>query len=130
MAKRKRYATREELLEVLKSKALRREEITVPEWGGLTFFLQELTVRQQREIFKATKDGSVEVEDTVKLLQYACVTKEGEPLFDDDHLEILMDQSGLVVAELIQKISAMNTVQDEAEEEKNSQAPDEDSATP
>lgn len=114
-AKPRKYATREKLLDVLQTRTtLRMEEVTVPEWNNFTLFLRELTVRQQNEVYeKASGEGGVEVKDTVKLLQFACVDREGEPLFEPDDIEVLLDQSGLVVSRLIQQISAMNTVSEE-----------------
>lgn len=114
----KRYATRDKILDVLKKRTtLKMEECEVPEWGGFTLFLRELTVRQQNEVYeKASGEDGVKVTDTVKLLQFACVDKEGNPLFEPEDIETLMDQSGLVVTKLITKISEMNTLPDEEKE--------------
>jgi hypothetical protein len=123
MAKQKRYATRDKLLEVLQKRTtLRIEEVTVPEWNDFTLFLRELTVRQQNEVYEKASGEGVEVKDTVKLLQFACVDKEGNALFEPEDIEILMDQSGLVVTKLIAKISEMNTLPDQ-ETEGNSEPP-------
>lgn len=94
--------------EILKHCAIRKEVVSVPEWGG-DVYVKVLTVGERLALEKE-KDGDNSV---LLLVASALVGEDDEPLFDRESLKNVSAPAFLVVAEAVKRINKMGV--DDAE---------------
>lgn len=129
--KKKKAATREDLLAVLKRRAGGVESLHeefVPEWG-MTVWIAELSGHDQDKVRRWTKGDDLGVKDSSKMLTLVLRDKNGDPLFVEDDIDLLLEESGKVIERLMVKAARLSGVDFEAEKKPSEESRPIDSST-
>lgn len=137
MTQKKKFkgVTREALLDRLGKPglSLKKIPVDVPEWD-MTIYLRELSAGEQNEITEKSKEKARElkkdgldlkgedllsVEESVAMLQLCIVDEDGNQMLKKEEVELLMQQSGKLMTDLLQKASSINEPKKAKEIEKN-----------
>jgi hypothetical protein len=100
-----------------------REPVTVPEWGGVSFFLRALPDAEREQylvgntVQKGPKKGTVRAGVAARLLVLCAVDEAGQPVFKAEDAAAIARKSGAVVARLFDICRRINNIGDDWQEE-------------
>ncbi len=105
--------------DILNCNDLRREKLTIKEWGG-DIYIRQLTAKEQdmleRESLK--KGGSANIENMRARFAVMCVVdKNGKNLFSEEDIPKLTLKAGAVLNKIIEKASELNNISEKDLEE-------------
>lgn len=109
--------------EILNRKALKREVVSVPEWGG-DVLIRELTAAERDEYetrhLKRDPDGQFRFDlkrARLNLVLLCMVNEHGERLFSEDDVESLGGLSSRAIERIFAKAQRLSGIADEAVED-------------
>lgn len=104
--------------EILNASDLKRELVSVPEWGG-DVYVRELTGRERDEL-NALRDSDMAAFKRVvhqRLVRYAVVDDDGKPLFTEEDETEIGSKSFEVLERLCGVVMRLSGLSKEAQEE-------------
>lgn len=98
---------------------LKREKVSVPEWGGYIFVRTMTgTERDQYESSVLGNNGKMDLKNIrAKLVVLTAVDEDGLRLFNDDDIEVLGAKSAAALDRVFSKAQTLNKISDDDIEE-------------
>lgn len=110
---------------ILAIPTVKKEEIHIKEWDE-TLFLHELNAKQRDQYgYDASEDPAKFSRGfSVRIIKDTLHDSEGNPVFDDNEMELLAEQSGTLLADIALKSRILSGLSEDAmeEAEKNSES--------
>lgn len=102
--------------QILASNDLTTEEVTIPEWGGVTVWVRSLTASERGRIEGAMisfKNGNAEIKAEqfqLQLVLYGLVDEHGTRIFGNTDLGELGQKNSSVIARLAEIVTRLSNV--------------------